>query len=92
MALSPNYGSRALIDAPSPWTPEQLADLKASRDASLLATAVDRYGQARMAACLADKHDDPVSAWLHRADARAALHGWPGVLAILEPDTGGKDG
>ena len=50
-----------------------------------MATALDAYATCRHYATIAVLDGDERSAEGHRADARAKLHLWPQLLAMVEP-------
>jgi hypothetical protein len=55
--------------------------------AGRLSGALKAYAEHRHLALVAERNEDAYSAHLHRADARACLHMYPELLAIVEPET-----
>jgi hypothetical protein len=66
----------------------QREDVKARDEAGRMSVALDQYAKARHAASVAEGSCYPIvghgAADKHRADARAALHFYPELLAMLE--------
>ncbi len=77
---------------PSDISDERMEDMRARDQADRLADALQRYGRCRHAANVAEgaftaSGEDVYAraARGHRADARAELHRWPALLAMVEP-------
>ncbi len=66
-------------------SPARMDDIRHRDAASRRAEALASYARRRQYAQIAELHDDPRSAERHRADARASLHMFPALLAMVEP-------
>lgn len=62
-------------------------DTSARDRAAKMSGALKVYADCRQYAVTATLAGDPVSAHLHRSGARRALHEYPALLAILEPES-----
>ncbi len=70
------------------FTPRQLDDIMQRQNAGLMADALWEYETAMQNALNASrKHGDERSATMFRCDARAALHRFPQLLAMVQATT-----
>ncbi len=70
---------------PSDISDERMEDMRARDRARAMADALSAFGASRHYAQIASRDGFEHSAAGHRADARAALHRWPALLAMVEP-------
>lgn len=80
--LDPSYGSCATLHGD--WRKPQTATDQRARDhARRMAAALTAYADGMHAASIAEAADDEVSARHARAEARASLHAYPALRALV---------
>ena len=67
------------------YTEMEIEDSRARGRAQVMAGRLAEYARHRDLARAAERREQPEAARLFRADARAALHMYPELLAMVEP-------